>query len=83
VSPLFERIELLPPWQSAGANALCPTKILSVQAFTTREQPYLYSVSQKRQEFWTHVILILSFGLDFDYKETIETHSDLNTSPQQ
>jgi hypothetical protein len=30
----------------------------------------------KRHESWTHVILLLSFGLGFDNKETAETHSD-------
>jgi hypothetical protein len=37
----------------------------------------------KRHESRTRVILLLGFGLSFDHKETIETHSDLNWSPQQ
>jgi hypothetical protein len=55
----FERIKLLLPWQSPGANASFPTKITSVQAFTTHGQPYLY-FPEKRHESWTHVILLLN-----------------------
>jgi hypothetical protein len=44
-------------------------------------QPYISSVSQKRQESWTHVILLPGFG--FDHKQTTENNSDLNWSHQQ
>jgi hypothetical protein len=36
----------------------------------------------KRHESQANVILILSFGFSSDHKETTETHSDLNRSPQ-
>jgi hypothetical protein len=81
MSPLCERIELLLPWQSPESNASYPTRIASVQAFTTRAQPCLSPVSQRNDASPGH-ILVLGSDSSFDYKETIETHNDLNRSPQ-
>jgi hypothetical protein len=32
----------------------------------------------KRHESWTYVIFSLGVSLDFDHKDTTETHNDLN-----
>jgi hypothetical protein len=62
---IFERIELLLLCQSPGINA-------------AREQTFLSSVClQKGREFWTHVNLLLGFGLGSDRKETTETERRL------
>jgi hypothetical protein len=37
----------------------------------------------RRQPSWTHVILLLEFGLGFDHEEINKTHRDLNRSPQR
>jgi hypothetical protein len=38
---------------------------------------------KKAHESWIHVNLQLGSGLSFDPKETTETYSSLNSSPQQ
>jgi hypothetical protein len=77
-SPLFERIELLLPWQPPGVSAFFLTRTKAVQTLS------MVCFPEKRRESWTHVVLILlGFGLGFDHKETTETHSILNRSPQQ
>jgi hypothetical protein len=81
ISPLFEIIELLLPWQSPGANKSFPSRITLVQAFTVHGQPYLWSVSWQNNMSPGLVILLLIFGVGFDHKETTETHSDLTDHP--
>lgn len=41
------------------------------------------SFQSKQNESWTHVNLLLRFGLGFDPKQTTETHGDLHMLPQQ
>jgi hypothetical protein len=65
------------PWQSA-LSASFP---MLVHLFTTHGQPHLSFVLTKRHESWIRVVLLP--GLSFEHKETTETHSDLNKSPER
>lgn len=63
--------------------SLSPTRITEVQAFTARVQCLSSVSSIKRRESWTRVIigLLLKSRL-YHSEETIETFSDLRTSPE-
>jgi hypothetical protein len=54
-----------------------PISLLRVGSLTYRLFP------DKMHESWTHIILLLGFGLDFENKETTETRSNSNLSRQQ
>lgn len=80
----LERVELLLPPQSPGANVIVSRgDLVSPGLYCRRAVLPVMCFQAKWHESWTIFILPLVCDLSFDNKETTESHSDFKWLPQQ